>query len=170
MLRNKITTIAVSLAAALSFGGVALVPSAAQAQWHNICIGGHCITHTNYTIGGESPCARIGSNYGKAYEGLLEALQNEKEQVDKVHPEMTPKEAQEQVEDAEAAVHAADLAAFEWGCSVATPSRTVPPVIKGQFTTTLGHLQLVAFNQVYAKQQSTKVSTAKASAAKVSAR
>ena len=166
MLRNKITTIAVSLAAALSFAGAALVPTAAQAQWHNICIAGHCITHTNYTIGGVSPCVGIGSNYGKAYDGLLEALQNQKELPDKVHPEMTPKEAQERVEDAEAAVHAADLAAFEWGCSVAAPSRTVPPVIKGQFTTILGHLQLVAFTQVRLKQEAAK----KISAAKVSAR
>ena len=167
MFRTKVTTIAVSAAAALSFGGAALVPTAAQAQWHNICIGGHCITHTNYTIGGESPCAKIGSNYSKAYEGLLEALQNQKEQLDKVHPEMTQKEAQEQVEDAEAAVHAADLAAFEWGCTVAAPSRTVPPVIKGQFTTILGNLRLESFNQVLHKQE---VAKAKLSAAKVSAR
>lgn len=164
MLRNKITTIAVSLAAALSFAGAALVPTAAQAQWHTICIGGHCITHTNYTIGGVSPCAGIGSNYSKAYEGLLEALQNKKEQADKVHPEMTQKEAQEQVEEAEAAVHAADLAAFEWGCSVAAPASTVPPAINGQFTAILGHLRLVSFTQVRLKQEATKVSTAKVSA------
>ena len=164
MFRTKITTIAVSLAAALSFAGAAMVPTAAQAQWHTLCIDGHCITHTNYTIGGESPCARIGSNYSKAYEGLLEALQNQKELPDKVHPEMTPKEAQEQVEDAEAAVHAADLAAFEWGCSVAAPSRTVPPVVKGQLTSILGHLRLVAFTQVRLKQEAAKVNAAKVSA------
>ena len=165
MFRNKITTIAVSLAAALSFAGAALVPAAAQAQWHNYCIAGHCITHTNMTIGGESPCARIGSNYSKAYESLLEALQNQKELPDKVHPEMTQKEAQEQVEEAEAAVHAADLAAFEWGCSVAAPARTVPPAIKAQLTAILGHVQLAAFTQVRLKQEAAKkISAAHASA------
>ena len=164
MLRTKITTIAVSLAAALSFAGAARRahrgPGPVAQLLHR-----RPLHHAHELhVGGVSPCAGISSGYDKAYDGLLEALQNQKELPDKVHPEMTPKEAQEQVEDAEAAVHAADLSAFEWGCSVAAPAHTVPPSIKGQFTTILGHLQLVAFNQVRLKEQTVKVSTAKVSA------
>jgi hypothetical protein len=119
MLRTKICTAVISLAAVLSFAGASVVPSAAQAQWHTYCTAGHCTTHTNYTIGGVSPCSAIGASYGKAYEGLLDALQAEKELPDKVHPEMTPAEAQAAVEAAEAQVNLAGIAAFEWGCGVA---------------------------------------------------
>lgn len=118
MLGTKIRTTVITLVAALSLAGATLVPAAAQAQWHTICSAGHCITHSNYTIGGVSPCSAIDTNYGKAYDGLLEALQKQKELPDKVHPEMTPAEAQAAVEEAEAQVHLASIASFEWGCSV----------------------------------------------------
>jgi len=119
MLRTKICTAVISLVAVLSLAGASLVPSAAQAQWHTYCTAGHCTTHTNYTIGGVSPCAAISSNYGKAYEGLLNALQTQKELPDKVHPEMTQAEARAAVEEAEAQVNLAGIAAFEWGCGIA---------------------------------------------------
>src|SRR5580704_8284890 len=104
MLSSKIRTAAVTVVAASSFGAVALVPTAAQAQWHNYCVAGHCITHANYTSG--NPCG----SYNKAYEGLLEALQSQKELANTVNPQLTQgeggaAEAQKKVEEAEAAVH-----------------------------------------------------------------
>jgi hypothetical protein len=119
MLATKIRTTAITLAAALSFAGAALVPAAAQAQWHTICFSGHCTTHTNFTIGGVSPCGGISSTYGSSYETLLDAVQDKKEQALKVQPEMTQAEAQVAIEEAEARVHLAEIASFEWGCDVA---------------------------------------------------
>ena len=46
------------------------------------------------------------------------------------------------------------------GLTVAAPAHTVPPSIKGQFTTILGHLQLASFSQVRLKQ-ATKMNAAK---------
>ncbi len=126
MLRTKIRTTVIALVAALGLAGASLVPAAAQAQWHTICTAGHCTTHTNFTIGGVSPCAAIDANYGKAYEGLLGALQAQKELPDKVHPEMTPAEAQAAVEEAEGQVHQASVASFEWGCSAASLAASKP--------------------------------------------
>jgi len=128
MLRTKIRIAVIPLVAVLSFTGASLLPNAAQAQWHTICTAGHCTTHKNFTIGGVSPCSAIGANYGKAYEGLLEALQAEKELPDKVHPEMTPAEAQADVEEAEAQVHSASIASFEWGCDIAAQAMSTPGV------------------------------------------
>jgi hypothetical protein len=128
MFRTKISTALISLIAALSIAGPSLVPSAAQAQYHNYCVGGHCFTHTNFTIGGQSPCTAIGGSYDKAYGGLLEALQNQKELPTQVHPKMTPAEAQAAVEDAEAQLHLASIASFEWGCSITSQAASVPGV------------------------------------------
>lgn len=131
MLSSKIRTAAVTVLAASSVGAAALVPTAAEAQWHNYCVAGHCITHTNYTYG--NPCG----GYNKAYEGLLEALQSQKELANTVNPQLTQgeggaTEAQKKVEEAEAAVHAAEIASFEWGCAAAAhtspTTRVVAPV------------------------------------------
>jgi hypothetical protein len=66
-----------------------------------------------------NPCGGINASYNKAYEALLEAIEAKKEQADKVHPEMTQAEAQANIEEAEAQVHLASIAAFEWGCDAA---------------------------------------------------
>ena len=127
MLSKTRITIATMIATA-SFAIAAVAPAVSQAQWHTYCVAGHCTTHTNFTIGGVSPCAGATAGYNKAYEALLEAIQNKKEQADKVHPEMTPAEAQAQIEEAEAQVHLASVAAFEWGCDIAmhtSPSSVV---------------------------------------------
>jgi len=118
MLSKTRFTIATMIATA-SFAIAAVAPAVSQAQWHTYCVAGHCTTHTNFTIGGVSPCVGVGASYNKAYEALLEAIQNKKEQADKVHPEMTQAEAQAQIEEAEAQVHLAGIAAFEWGCDIA---------------------------------------------------
>ena len=119
MISTKIRTTIIALVASASFAAASVAPAVSQAQWHTICMAGHCTTHQNYTVGGVDPCTGINSNYSKAYEGLLEAIQTKKEQADKVHPEMTQAEAQVKIEEAEAQVHLADIAAFEWGCEAA---------------------------------------------------
>lgn len=115
--KTRIVLATVATSAGLLVASVA--PAVSQAQWHTICTAGHCTTHTNYTIGGVSPCSGVKSSYEKAYEGLLEALETKKELPDQVHPEMTAAEAQENVEEAEGRVHQAEVAGFEWGCDVA---------------------------------------------------
>lgn len=164
MFSSRIRTATVTLLATLSFAGASLIPTAAQAQWHTYCMAGHCITHTNYTIGGVSPCSGISSTYDKAYEALLEALQNKKEQADKVHPEMTQTEAQEQIEEAEARVHAASLASFEWGCDVAAAAHTSPVSVKAQVTAIIARIRNVSFTQARLKLASVKVASASLSA------
>ena len=119
MLSTKIRTTVVGLVASAGFLVASVAPAVSQAQWHTYCVSGHCITHTNFTSGGVEACPGINANYNKAYEGLLEAIQTKKEQADKVHPEITQAEAQ---------VHLASIAAFEWGCDVAvhtSPASTV---------------------------------------------
>jgi hypothetical protein len=132
MLGTKTRTTIIALVASASFAAASVAPAVSQAQWHTICYAGHCTTHQNYTVGGVDPCTGINSNYGKAYEGLLEAIETKKAQADKVHPEMTQAEAQAKIEEAEAQVHLAEIAAFEWGCQAAlhtSPGRVlVAPV------------------------------------------
>ena len=125
MLSTRLRTLIVASVATFSFAAASVVPAVSQAQWHTYCVSGQCTTHKNFTIGGVEPCVGINGNYDKAYEGLLEAIQNKKDQADKVHPEMTQAEAQAKVEEAEAQVHLASVAAFEWGCDVAL--RHTPP-------------------------------------------
>jgi hypothetical protein len=126
---TKIRTSIIALVASASFAVAGVAPAVSQAQWHTYCVSGHCITHTNYTSGGVSPCGGINANYSKAYEALLEAIQTKVEQADKVQPEMTQAEAQAKIEEAEAQVHLASIAAFEWGCDVAAHTSPTPVVV-----------------------------------------
>jgi hypothetical protein len=129
MFGTKIRTSIITLVAAFSFGGAAIVPTASQAQWHTYCMSGHCITHTNFKIGGVDPCVGAIGNYNKAYDSLLDAIQTKKEQADKVQPEMTQAEAQAKIEEAEGQVHLASIAAFEWGCDVAAHAAPTSVVV-----------------------------------------
>jgi len=131
---SKTRTATITLVAALSFAGASLIPTVAQAQWHSYCVAGHCVTHSNFTTGGVDPCVGINANYNKAYEALLEDIQTKKEQADKVHPEMTQAEAQAQIEEAEAQVHLASIAAFEWGCDVAAHTSPTSAVATVPYT------------------------------------
>jgi len=115
--KTRITVL--TLITSAGFAVASAAPAVSQAQWHTYCVSGHCVTHKNFTTGGVNPCAGVNANYDKAYEAMLEAIQAKKEQADKVHPEMTQAEAQAQIEEAEARVHLAEVAAFEWGCDVA---------------------------------------------------
>jgi hypothetical protein len=125
----KIRASIIALVASTSFAVAGVAPAVSQAQWHTYCVSGHCITHTNYKSGGVNPCEGINGNYNKAYEGLLEAIQTKIEQADKVQPEMTQAEAQAKIEEAEAQVHLASIAAFEWGCDVAVHTAPTPVVV-----------------------------------------
>jgi len=131
---SKTRTTTITLVAALSFAGASLIPTVAQAQWHTYCVAGHCMTHSNYTTGVVDPCVGINANYNKAYEALLEDIQTKKEEADKVHPEMTQAEAQAQIEEAEAQVHLASIAAFEWGCDVAAHTSPTSAVVTVPYT------------------------------------
>jgi hypothetical protein len=124
---TKIRASIIALVASLSFAAAAVAPAVSQAQWHTYCVAGHCITHANYTSGGVDPCAGINANYNKAYETLLEAIQTKNEQADKVQPEMTQAEAQAKIEEDEAQVHLASVAAFEWGCDIAVHTSPISP-------------------------------------------
>ena len=149
---SKTRTTIITLVASASFAVASVAPAVSQAQWHTYCVSGHCITHKNFTSGGVNPCVGTNANYNKAYEAVLEAIQTKKEQADKVHPEMTQAEAQAKIEEDEAQVHLASIAAFEWGCDVAAhtspTSVVVAPVgaIKGasQKGRTLPPLRLTA--------------------------
>ena len=134
---SKTRTTTITLVAALSFAGASLIPTVAQAQWHTYCVAGHCVTHSNFTTGGVDPCVGINANYNKAYEALLEDIQTKKEEADKVHPEMTQAEAQAQIEEAEAQVHLASIAAFEWGCDVAAHTSSTSAVVTVPYTSLL---------------------------------
>jgi hypothetical protein len=156
---NKIRASIIALIASLGFAAAAVAPAVSQAQWHTYCVAGHCVTHANYTLGGVDPCTGINANYNKAYEALLEAIQNKQEQADKVHPEMTQAEAQAKIEEDEAQVHLQSIAAFEWGCDVAAHTSPTSPVV-APVVAPVGALQ--------ASPTSTKVPTVQATKATVS--
>ncbi len=109
----------IALAVSAAFAIAWVMPTASQAQWHNICYGGHCTTHTNYTINGKDPCTVINGNYSQDYGAYLGALQTQIDQANMVDPTMTPGQTQQNVNDTEAQVAADQRAAFEWGCSPA---------------------------------------------------
>ena len=104
--------------ASTGFAAAAVAPAVSQAQWHTICYAGHCTTHTNYTIAGQTPCASLGSQYSSDYGAYLDALQNQKEQALMVDPTMSPAQTQAEVNDREAQVAADQRSAFMWGCTL----------------------------------------------------
>jgi hypothetical protein len=149
MLSTKIRTAVITLVAALSFAGASLIPTVAQAQWHTYCVAGYCTTHTNFTIEGKDPCGAIDAGYNKAYEALLEAIETKKGQAEKVHPEMTQGEAQAKIEEAEAQVHLAGIASFEWGCAAAAAHASPTSVGRVPVGTIKRHLHKVAARRVH---------------------
>src|SRR3984893_16080282 len=126
---TKIRASIIALVVSLSFAAAAVAPAVSQAQWHTYCVAGPCVTHANFTSGGVDPCTGINSNYNKAYEALLEAIQTKQEQADKVHPEMTQAEAQAKIEEDEEQDHLDSIAASESGCDVAVHSSPTSPVV-----------------------------------------
>jgi hypothetical protein len=52
--KRRAALLALVTSAGLAAAGIA--PAASQAQWHNYCTAGHCITHSNYTLEGQHAC------------------------------------------------------------------------------------------------------------------
>ena len=75
MIMTKTRTALVALAASTGFAIAGIAPATSQAQWHNYCIAGHCITHANYTIQGEHPCGPADVTGTNPQSGLSDATQ-----------------------------------------------------------------------------------------------
>jgi hypothetical protein len=116
MLTKARTTI-ITLVASAGCAVAAVMPAASQAQWHTICMAGHCIEHKNFTLGGVEPCQAIKANYDKASGALSEA------------------KTKQEKEEAEGQVHLSEIASFEWGCDVA--ARKAPTAVLGGTTAIL---------------------------------
>jgi hypothetical protein len=56
MIITKSRAALITLATSAAFAVAGLAPAASQAQWHNYCTAGHCITHSNYTLEGVHAC------------------------------------------------------------------------------------------------------------------
>jgi len=124
MLSSKIRIAITTLIASAGFGLAALAPAASQAQWHNYCVDGHCVTHQNFTIGGKSPCEVIQSNYNNAYDGLLNAISEKPLYIGGPSPTEAEQQRAQEIAEAEARVREAEREAFTWGCQLA---RSAPP-------------------------------------------
>ena len=116
MSTTKIRTSIIALVATAGLAGAAIVPAASQAQWHTIVVGGHVITHGNYTEGGTSPCTRINNQLG-AGQNLVGDDHDwlELKGISKAGTENATKD----LESNEAAVRRAEQEAFEYGCDTA---------------------------------------------------
>ena len=110
---TKIRTTLIALVASVGFAGAAVAPAVSQAQWHTLNVGGHIITHGNFTEGGVSPCTRIGGQLGS--EENLVGDDKEWKALKGAGEWMASKE----LENAEAAVLRARQEAFEYGCDIA---------------------------------------------------
>ena len=116
MFSTKTRNTIIALVASAGFGGAAVVPAVSQAQWHTIVVGGHVITHGNFTEGGVSPCTRINGQLGSA-ENLVG---DDHDWLELKHLSKAGKEnAKKDLENNEAAVLRSQQEAFEYGCDSA---------------------------------------------------
>jgi len=120
MFSTKTRTTIAALVASASLAGVAVAPAVSQAQWHTIVVGGHVITHGNFTEGGKSPCEVIKTESNNAYDGLLGAIGPRPVLVNGPSGPQVEEERAHQIEEEEARVREAERAAFESGCDNAT--------------------------------------------------
>ena len=113
MSTTKIRTSIAALAVAAGLTGAAIAPAVSQAQWHTLNVGGHLITHSNYTEGGVSPCTRIGGQLG-AGQNLVGDDHDwlELKGISQAGKENATKD----LETNEAIVAGAEREAFEYGC------------------------------------------------------
>ena len=125
MLTKTRTTI-IALVASASFAVASVAPAVSQAQWHTLVVAGHVITHGNFTIGGVDPCVAINERLGKWQQavGDYTEWQNRHDAGEAT--------ATKERENAEGEVNRASGEAFEYGCDVATATRssqkTRPPI------------------------------------------
>jgi hypothetical protein len=120
---TKIRTTIIALVASASFGVAAVAPAVSQAQWHTYCVSGHCITHTNFTEGGVSPCVRINGQLGKAQQAVGDYTEW------KNRHDAGEATATKELENAEAEVNRASGEAFEYGCDVAAQTAPTSVVV-----------------------------------------
>lgn len=118
MLSTKIRATFIALVAASSLAVTLAVPAASQAQWHTIVVGGHVITHGNFTEGGVSPCTRIEGQLGS----WEQAVGDYKEWLGR--NDAGKATAKEELENAEGEVNRASGEAFEYGCDTVTAARS----------------------------------------------
>jgi hypothetical protein len=126
MLSTKIRTTAIVLVASAGFAIASVAPAVSQAQWHTLVVGGHVITHNNFTEGGVTPCVRINGQLGKAQQAVGDYTEW------KSRHDAGEATATKELENAEAEVIRASGEAFEYGCDVAMAarsSRTIMPLI-----------------------------------------
>lgn len=135
MLSNKVRISVTTLVASAGFGVAALAPAASQAQWHNYCVAGHCVTHQNFTIGGKEPCEAIQSNYNNAYEGLLNTIDERPLYIGGPTVAQTEQERAQDIAEAEGRVREAEREAFTWGCSLALKAPPTQPTSPAQTVT-----------------------------------
>ncbi len=137
MLRTKIRTILIALVAASSLAVTLAVPAASQAQWHTIVVGGHTITHGNFTEGGVSPCVRINGQLG----GWEQAVGDYHEWANRNNAGKAT--AKEELENAEGEVNRASGEAFEYGCDVVAAAKSSPGATppKGSIGAAARHLR-----------------------------
>jgi hypothetical protein len=113
MLTTKTRTTIAALVASASLAGVAVAPAVSQAQWHTIVVGGHVITHENFTEGGVSPCTRINGQLGAG----LNLVGDDHDWLEFKGLSQAGKEnATKELETNEAIVRQAEREAFEYGC------------------------------------------------------
>ena len=135
MISTKIRIAITTLIASAGFGVAALAPAASQAQWHNYCVDGHCVTHQNFTIGGKTPCEVIQSNYNNAYDGLLNAISEKPLYIGGPSPTEAEQQRAQEIAEAEARVREAEREAFTWGCQLARSAPPTQPTSPAQSTT-----------------------------------
>jgi hypothetical protein len=115
MFSTKTRTTIAALVASASLVGVAAAPAVSQAQWHTLMVGGHLITHSNYTEGGVSPCTRISNQLG-SFQNLVG---DDHDWLELPGLSQAGKEnATKELELNEAGVRQAEREAFEYGCDV----------------------------------------------------
>jgi hypothetical protein len=120
MLSSKIRTIIIGIVTSAGLMFAALVPAASQAQWHNYCIAGKCITHSNYNYA--NPCATGGTAASLTPEAQKKLEEEKKKQ---------------EQEEKEGKVHGEEVEKFFYGCE-ANPT---PPTGNGTVSppsTTIG--------------------------------
>lgn len=133
MFITKTRTTVVTLVAAATMAIATLAPAVSQAQYHNYCVAGHCVTHANYTYG--NPCtAKSGAAIVITDEEAAKIKFEAEQERKKEEGERTKQKGEEK----EGEVHQGEIEKAFYGCGVgavkgskgATPLPTrISPVV-----------------------------------------
>jgi hypothetical protein len=123
MFLTKTRTTLLTLVVAATMAIAALAPAVSQAQYHNYCVAGHCVTHANYTYG--NPCTAKSAAI-VITEEEAEKIKFEAEQERKKEEEERKKQ---KGEEKEGEVHQGEIEKAFYGCGVAVTrgSKEVTP-------------------------------------------